>query len=90
MVDRKSLPPRRRQIDRELNDNEQTQGHGQKEQDGSEIRAVELERLIAEGMTLIERRNSMEFFRDRPPNSSSAIPAPPGARAADRWSTTAR
>jgi hypothetical protein len=36
----------------------------QKEQDGSEIRSVELERLIAEGLTLIERRNSMELFRD--------------------------
>src|SRR5262249_57313398 len=36
----------------------------QKEQDGSEIRSVELERLVAEGLTLIERRNSMELFRD--------------------------
>jgi hypothetical protein len=26
---------------------------------------VELERLVAEGITLIERRNSMEFFRDQ-------------------------
>ena len=34
------------------------------EQDGSEIRSVELERLLAEGLTLIERRNSMELFRD--------------------------
>ena len=29
------------------------------------IRSVELERLTAEGKTLIERRNSMEFFRDQ-------------------------
>src|SRR5262249_32660681 len=35
-----------------------------KEQDGSEIRSVELERLVAEGLTLVERRNSMELFRD--------------------------
>ena len=35
------------------------------EQDGSEIRSVELERLTAEGITLIERRNCMEFFRDQ-------------------------
>ena len=52
-------------IERELDDNEQAQRRGQKEQDGSEIRSVELERLTAEGMTLIERRNSMELFRDQ-------------------------
>jgi hypothetical protein len=51
-------------VERELDDNEQAQKRGQKEQDGSEVRSVELERLIAEGQTLIERRNSMEFFRD--------------------------
>ena len=51
-------------IERELDDNEQAQRRGQKEQDGSEIRSVELERLTAEGMTLIERRNSFELFRD--------------------------
>jgi SLOG family YspA-like protein len=52
-------------IERELDDNEQTQRRSQKEQDGSEIRSVELERLTAEGQTLIERRNSMELFRDQ-------------------------
>ena len=36
----------------------------QGEQDGSEIRSVELERLIAQGITLVERRNSFEFLRD--------------------------
>jgi hypothetical protein len=36
----------------------------QAEQDGSEIRSVELERLTAQGLTLLERRNAMEFFRD--------------------------
>jgi len=51
-------------IERELDDNEQAQKRSQKEQDGSEIRSVELERLIAEGMTLIERRDSIELFRD--------------------------
>src|SRR5271169_5184055 len=52
-------------IERELDDNEQAQKRSQKEQDGSEIHSVELERLTAEGQTLIERRNSMEFFRDQ-------------------------
>ena len=52
-------------IERELDDNEQAQRRSQKEQDGSEIRSVELERLTAEGTTLIEQRNSMEVFRDQ-------------------------
>lgn len=52
-------------IERELDDNEQAQRRNQKEQDGSEIRSVELERLTAEGQTLIERRDCMEFFRDQ-------------------------
>src|SRR5712672_1606788 len=52
-------------IERELDDNEQAQRRSQKEQDGSEVRSVELERLTAQGLTLIERRNSMEFFRDQ-------------------------
>jgi len=52
-------------IERELDDNEQAQKRSQRDQDGSEIRSVELERLTAQGMTLIERRNGMEYFRDQ-------------------------
>ena len=52
-------------VHRELDKNEDAQKRSQKEQDGSEIRSVELERLLAEGMTLLERRDSMEFFRDQ-------------------------
>lgn len=51
-------------IERDLDDNEQAQKRMQREQDGSEIRSVELERAIAEGITLIERRDTMEFFRE--------------------------
>jgi YspA, cpYpsA-related SLOG family len=51
-------------VQRDLDDNEDAQKRSQKEQDSSEIRSVELERLVAEGITLIERRNSMELFRD--------------------------
>jgi hypothetical protein len=51
-------------IERELDDNEQAQQRSQREQNGSEVRSVELERLTAEGITLIERRNAMELFRD--------------------------
>ena len=52
-------------IERELDDNEQAQRKSQREQNGSEVRSVELERLTAEGITLIERRNCLELFRDQ-------------------------
>ena len=51
-------------IERELDVNEQAQRRGQAEQDGSEVKSVELERLIAQGLSLIERRNAFEFLRD--------------------------
>ena len=51
-------------IERELDDNEQAQQKSQREQNGSEVRSVELERFTAEGITLVERRNAMELFRD--------------------------
>ena len=52
-------------VERELDNNEQAQRRSQREQDGSEIRSVELERLIAQGLTLIERRNATEIMRDQ-------------------------
>ena len=52
-------------IERELDTNEQAQQRSQKQQDGSEICSVELERLLAEGLTLIERRNAFELMRDQ-------------------------
>ncbi|UNU44524.1 DUF2493 domain-containing protein [Sphingopyxis sp. YF1] len=51
-------------VERALDDNEQLQRRLQREQDGSEIRSVELERAIREGISLIERRDAMEFFRE--------------------------
>ena len=51
-------------VERELDDNERAQKRLQREQDGSEVKSVELERKIAEGITMIERRDVMEFFRD--------------------------
>ncbi|MCO6185203.1 DUF2493 domain-containing protein [Rhizobium sp. L1K21] len=51
-------------LERKLDDNEQAQKRGQREQDGSEIKAVELERLIETGQGLIEWRDSLEVFRD--------------------------
>ena len=55
-------------IERDLDDNEQAQRRSQRDQDGSEIRSVELERLIAEGQTLLERRDAFELMRDEAAN----------------------
>ena len=49
----------------QLDDNEQRQRRSQGEQDGSEVKSVELERLIAEGQTTVERRNVFELMRDQ-------------------------
>lgn len=47
-----------------LDENEGAQKTSQKIQDGSEIRSVEIERLIAEGQALLDRRDSFERLRD--------------------------
>lgn len=52
-------------IERELDDNEQAQRRLQSEQDGSEVKSVELERLITQGQTLLERRDAFELMRDQ-------------------------
>lgn len=52
-------------IERELDDNEQAQRRMQREQDGSEVKSVELERATAEGQTLLERRDAFELMRDQ-------------------------
>jgi hypothetical protein len=51
-------------LQRQLDDNEDRQKRSQQEQDGSEVRSVELERLIALGEDLIERRETFEQIRD--------------------------
>ena len=51
-------------LQRLLDDNEQAQRQSTRDPDGSDVRSVELERLLAEGMSLIERRNCFEGFRD--------------------------
>ncbi len=52
-------------IERELDDNEQAQRRLQCEQDGGEVKSVELERVTAEGRTLLERRDAFELMRDQ-------------------------
>ncbi len=51
-------------VQRQLEDNEDRQKRSQQEQDGSEIRSVELETLIAQGQSHLERREAFEHIRD--------------------------
>ena len=51
-------------VQRQLEDNEDRQKKSQDEQDGSEVRSVELERLILDGQALLERREAFEHIRD--------------------------
>ncbi len=60
-------------LDRALDDNEQAQRRSQAEQDGSEVRSVELERLTAQGVSLIEHRNAFEAFRDMAAEQFEAV-----------------
>ncbi len=52
-------------INRDLDNNEVAQRRGQDEQDGSEVRSVELERLIVVGKGLMARRDNLEAMRDQ-------------------------
>jgi YspA, cpYpsA-related SLOG family len=52
-------------VERQLDANEQDQRDSQREQDGSEVASVELERLLATGQHLIERRDALELMRDQ-------------------------
>lgn len=52
-------------IERQLDDNEQAQRRLQRNQDGTEIKANELENLTAQGRTMIERRDAFELMRDQ-------------------------
>ena len=51
-------------IEQKLDDNEQAQRQLQREQDGSEVKSLQLEHLIDIGMNLIDRRDGMETFRE--------------------------
>jgi len=51
-------------LDRMLDDNEQAQRRVLTEQDGSEVKSVELERLTALGVSIAESRNAFEAFRE--------------------------
>ncbi|WP_374575986.1 DUF2493 domain-containing protein [Phenylobacterium sp.] len=45
--------------------NEDAQKRSQREQDGSEVRSTTLERLLAEGRNLLDRRDGLEAFREQ-------------------------
>jgi hypothetical protein len=51
-------------IQNRLDDNEAHQRASLTEQDGSEVKSVELERLTSEGVSLTESRNAFEAMRD--------------------------
>lgn len=51
-------------VERDLDHNELAQQRAQREQDGSEVKSVELERLTLAGQMLVERRNAFELMRD--------------------------
>ncbi|MCP4561763.1 MAG: DUF2493 domain-containing protein [Bosea sp.] len=51
-------------LQRDLDRNEDAQRVSQQEQDGSEVKSVELERLTAQGIALIDRRDVLEDMRD--------------------------
>jgi hypothetical protein len=67
------------QVRDRLDRNEDEQKRTQGEQDGSEVRSVDLEQLIAEGVTMIERRSAMDVFLDDPPTYSKRISELPGS-----------
>lgn len=86
-------------IEQKLDDNEQAQKRLQREQDGSEVKSLQLERLIDIGMNLIDRRDGMEarseagrFNRDADTNhqkgckSRRILPLSGDGRARPRWS----
>ena len=50
-------------IEQKLDDNEQAQRQLQREQDGSEVKSLQLERLIDIGMNLIDRRDAPTRWR---------------------------
>lgn len=51
-------------LQRELDDNEMRQREAQEQQDGSEVRSVELERLIDKGRNMLDRLGAFEAMRD--------------------------
>jgi hypothetical protein len=64
-------------IDGKLDVNERAQRESQQHQDGSEIKSVQLERLLTDGAMLIERRNCLELFRDHAAEIFEALTGSP-------------
>jgi len=52
-------------VGRLLDDNEVAQRRMQREQDGSEVKSVELEQLLTQGEVLLDRRDALETIRDQ-------------------------
>ncbi len=77
-------------LERDLGDNEAAQRRSQREQDGSEVASVELERLLAQGLSLINAATPLSSCATSPPTCTKRTSARHGGRARDRRSTMAR
>lgn len=66
-------------ITRKLDDNEQTQRCSQSEQDGSEVRSVLLEALMAMGQSMPDHRDRLECSRDNAARYYSRLTGSPWA-----------
>lgn len=64
-------------IDKLLDENETDQRAMAREQDGSEVKSVELERKLDEGERLVERRTAFEFMRDLMAEEFAALTGTP-------------
>ena len=51
-------------VQRRLEENEDAQKASQRQQDGSEVASVALERLLADGAVLLDQRSGMQFLRE--------------------------
>ena len=60
-------------LGRLLDDNEVAQRDSQHAQDGSEVKSVELERLLDKGQVLLDRRDALEAFRESAADSYRRI-----------------
>ena len=81
-------------LDKLLNENEDEQRSLAATQDGSEVKSVELERKLAEGERLVERREAHEFMRDAAAERFAALTGSPwmpraGSRVSHRGLTSA-
>ena len=72
-------------ISRQLDDNGAAATPEPDRADGTEVKSVELERLITLGLSLTERRTPSSTCATLPPRATRLAPAPLGGRGPARW-----